>query len=1136
MNTRLLKTLFLFTLVIFIQSNITAQTGTWTALTNHAPNGNMGVMLLLTDGTVICHNEAGGTDGTGWDKLTPNSNGSYINGTWTTVASMHTDRLFFSSQVMTNGKVFVAGGEYSGGVEFPTNIAGEVYDPLANTWTVTGAVPPGWSVADANSEILDNGRILEGPQGGANPSFDCLFYTPSTNLFTTAPSSIYNHDEAQWLKLPDSSILFVGIASTNSNRYIAKTNSWVNDGTLPVHLYDQFGEEAGPAFMLPNGKAVFFGATPHNAIYTPSGNSSAGTWTAAADFPTIGGTSVGMPDAAGAMMVNGHILCAVSPIGTGSNDEFRSPIYFVDYNYTTNTFTQVTITIPGFGADSIAGGDSYLTNMLALPDGNILFSIAQNGITQYWEYTPGSAAIAAGKPTIDGIIPGSCPSYKLRGKLFNGISEGAAYGDDWRMATNYPIIRLTNGANVYYAKTTNWNRIGAVQTDSLEDTVTFTPPSALPAGTYSLVVVANGIASNPTILKTLSSSITSTTNVPCNGGTGSLTVTATGGVAPYTYSWTNGGGSNATASTITANSYTVTVTDAGGCTTTASATITQPTALGITMSSHTNPRCNGGTGSATANPATGGTSPYTYAWTPSGGTGLTASNLTANTYTITATDNHGCVASATATITQPIAFSTTATVTANVNCNGSNTGNASASPSNGTAPYTYTWSNGTSTVSTSNPTGAVLLAGGYTVTVQDNCGASQSVVVTITQPVALSTTATVTANVNCNGGNTGNASASPSGGNVPYTYSWSNGTSTVSTANPTGAVLTAGSYTVTVHDNCGASKTASVSISQPAAMSTTASVIANVGCAGGNTGNANATPSNGNLPYTYSWSNGTSTVSTSNPTGTILPAGGYTVTVRDNCGASQTASVVITQPVALTATASVTTNVGCRGGNTGNASASPSNGTAPYTYSWSNGTSTVSTSNPTGTILPAGGYTVTVRDNCGASKTASVTITQPGVLSTTASVVSNVSCNSGGNASASPSSGTAPYTYSWSNGTSTVSTSNPTGAVLNVGSYTVTVHDNCGATATAHVSITQTNAVVASWWSIYNVSCFGGSNGKVISTVYGGTTPYTYSWSNGQTTGTASNLTAGSYTLTVTDKNGCTGSNTITLTQPASRL
>jgi hypothetical protein len=127
--------------------------------------------------------------------------------------------------------------------------------------------------------------------------------------------------------------------------------------------------------------------------------------------------------------------------------------------------------------------------MLDLPDGTVLLGQQLDSI--YYQYTPSGSPLAAGKPTISSIIP-QCPNFKITGTLFNGISEGAAYGDDWQMATNYPIVRLTQGTNVYYAKSYNWNRTGVVMTGNLLDTASFSVPATIPAGTYSAQVIVNG--------------------------------------------------------------------------------------------------------------------------------------------------------------------------------------------------------------------------------------------------------------------------------------------------------------------------------------------------------------------------------------------------------------------------------------------------------------------------------------------------------------------------------------------------------------------------------------------------------------------------------------------------------------------
>lgn len=454
--------------------------GSWSPVVNPAPYYSGGGMLLLSDGTVLAKSYQGGSYGNLYMKLTPDASGSYANGTWSTISPMHYDRLYYSSQVLKDGRVYVAGGEYGDGESH-----GEVYDPLTNTWTLTP--DPGIQIADANSEILNDGRVLQGFVFGTG--FQTAIYDPSTNTYSTGPNTNDYYDEAAWVKLPDNSILMVNVPFTgddhSTERYIPSTNTWVTDAPAPVSLYDLYGYESGAAFLLPNGKAFFLGSTGHTAIYTPSGSTANGSWVAGPDIPGAQGT----PDAAAAMMVNGIILCAVSPVPTSAN-HFPSPTAFYEYDYVANTFTQVGA--PGGGTTN--NYPSYVTSMLDLPDGNVLYSV--QGSTQYFIYTPNGTPLAAGKPTIGGFTQTSCYTYNVTGKGFNGISEGAGYGDDWQMETNYPIIRLTSGTHVYYCRTTNWNSTGVMR-GSAADSVTMTLPAGIPDGNYSMVVTANGIASDP---------------------------------------------------------------------------------------------------------------------------------------------------------------------------------------------------------------------------------------------------------------------------------------------------------------------------------------------------------------------------------------------------------------------------------------------------------------------------------------------------------------------------------------------------------------------------------------------------------------------------------------------------------------
>ena len=450
-----------------------AQAGTWTPVVNTAPGG-VNLMMLLSDGTVITQN--GG--GNGWFKLTPDIHGSYANGTWTTIASMHDTRLYGPSQVMPDGNFFIGGGEYGSG-----GSKAEVYNPLTNVWTMTPDAGQGFS--DCISSMLPNGTILVGPVA---PSVfgGTVIFDDATNSWSAGPVYVRGgyQDEASWVKLPDNSILTIDPFGTNSERLIPTLsplfqNRWVDDGIVPVRMYDDLGE-LGAAMMLPTGKVYFLGATGHTALYTPTGTTAPGTWAAGPDMPDNHGTS----DAPEAMMTTGSAICVM-----GKPSSFDGPIYFYEYNPFTNAFTA----IDGPTGHTDDSSVPYNTRFLDLPNGSILYS---NGSGSLYTYTPSGTPLALGKPTVTNVAHNADGSYQLTGKLLTGISEGAAYGDDCQMVTNYPIVRLNaaNG-NVYYARTTKWNET-SVWSPRVQ-TTQFTLPAGLPAGSYMLQVVANGNASDP---------------------------------------------------------------------------------------------------------------------------------------------------------------------------------------------------------------------------------------------------------------------------------------------------------------------------------------------------------------------------------------------------------------------------------------------------------------------------------------------------------------------------------------------------------------------------------------------------------------------------------------------------------------
>lgn len=465
-------------------SNSRAQ-GTWTPLSHTAPDYNQGVMILLTDGSVLAKTADGGGGGIGatWNRLRPDVHGSYVHGTWSTVIGMAGSRLYFSAQVLKDGSVYVAGGEYGSG-----RASAEVYLPNDDMWfSPLNTFATGDTISDANSEILPDGRVLQAVViSGSAVSHKTYLYDPKTYMFTAGPHTIGLDNESSWVKLKDNSILFADIYATTTERYIPATNTWVHDADLPATLYDAYGFETGAAFLLPDGRAFFMGSTSRSAYYTPTGTTSPGTWTMGPDIPD----SLGAPDAAAAMMPNGKILCAFAHTPT-LDSVFHTRTKYFEFDYQTDVFTPI---LTPYGNDSEEHA-SYISNMLVLPDGSVLY--ANQGDDQYFVYTPDGTPLAAGKPTVSDVYTTThCDTFIATGTLFNGISEGAGYGDDWQMATNYPIVRLSRHDSVFYASTYNWNSTGVMR-GAAKDTTQFVLPAGLEPGTYQLQVVANGIASAP---------------------------------------------------------------------------------------------------------------------------------------------------------------------------------------------------------------------------------------------------------------------------------------------------------------------------------------------------------------------------------------------------------------------------------------------------------------------------------------------------------------------------------------------------------------------------------------------------------------------------------------------------------------
>jgi hypothetical protein len=534
--------------------------GTWTRLVRNAP-GAVNQLLLLSDGTVMAAAQ-GSAIGSGWYRLTPDSHGSYINGTWTTLASMQDTRLYYSSAVLRDGRVFVAGGEYGTGFA-----KSEVYNPLTNSWSAApistaqlnpaqqspaAAEPQG--IYDACSELLPNGNVIVTPvaprtYGGT------LIYNPTTNAWSAGPTLFRGgyQAEASWVKLPDNTILTIDPFGVNCERYNPVSNSWINDSNTTNSLYDPVLGEMGPAILLPSGKAFFVGGSGHTAVYTPTGTTAPGSWMAGPDVPG----NLAAPDAPGAMLVTGRVLCAVGPklyLDATNQPVFPTPTSFYEYDPATNAFAVQPA--PVGVSDNIP---PYATMMLALPDGNVLYS--HYGADLY-VYQPTGTAQTAGRPVVASLAQNADGTYHLTGTGFNGMSVGAAYGDDAQMNTNYPLVRFSGAGNaVFYARTFNWSSTG-VMTGALPVSTEFKLPTVLQTGQFSLAVIANGIASAACVGGGPSVTVNTPSMSVCSGGNVALSVSTTD--AGVTFQWRKGLTTLANGGTISgADTATLTITGAG---------------------------------------------------------------------------------------------------------------------------------------------------------------------------------------------------------------------------------------------------------------------------------------------------------------------------------------------------------------------------------------------------------------------------------------------------------------------------------------------------------------------------------------------------------------------------------------------
>jgi len=473
---------FAFCVALLAASFTSAEAQTFKNLTHQPPNGAE-VTFLMTDGTVV----AQGFNDSDWWKLTPDINGSYVNGTWSRIADLPSGYAPYAQaeSVLADGRLLITGGEYNNS-QFAFINRGAIYDPTTNTWTDLSP-PAGWTnIGDTPGTVMPDGKFLLGYKFKTKMAL----YDPATGQWSKVPSRYkqgWNAEEG-WVLLPDGSILTVDVkAHPGSERYLPNKGKWISAGSTVVDLrgpqnccgrcieygpknkcYDPPGE-TGAAIRLPDGRVFATGSAPegenhgHTSIWTPNHRGDpTGHWTPGPDFPN-GDDAFDTPVS---ILPSGHVLVEGS---SGSLYEFDgTALVRKSFN---------------------SGGGG----LMPLPTGEVL-------VGGFAVYQPTGTYDPSWAPTISDF-PSSVTrgqSYEIAGTQFNGLNQGAAFGDELETHTNYPLVRITNNAtgHVFYARTHDHSSMG-VATGHTPVSTHFDVPAGMETGASKLVVVANGIPSVP---------------------------------------------------------------------------------------------------------------------------------------------------------------------------------------------------------------------------------------------------------------------------------------------------------------------------------------------------------------------------------------------------------------------------------------------------------------------------------------------------------------------------------------------------------------------------------------------------------------------------------------------------------------
>ena len=642
------------------------------------------------------------------------------------------------------------------------------------------------------------------------------------------------------------------------------------------------------------------------------------------------------------------------------------------------------------------------------------------------------------------------------------------------------------------------------------------------------------------------------TPTSCYGGSdGSAQVVVLNANPGYTINWSDPSATQTagTGNILEAGTYTVIVYDTlTGCSVTGAYVVNSPDPI-LINETISDALCKDSTNGQISLSVTGGFGSYEYDF----GTGYVTSNTATvggGWYTVTVEDANSCTESETYYVDEPLSSIDIQYSTVDVGCFGDATGSIDVSMNNtGTPAYLYSWAGpGVSGVTTEDVSN--LMQGIYTVTVTDanGCQATSSGIPIMEPAGALSAFIDPGAitDVNCFGFSDGSIGVTVDEGTSPYSYVWSNTTTIFSENSPILSNVPSDVYTVVVTDSKGCSVSSSASVGTPPELLLNSDNVQDVECYGANTGGVTVNMVGGTGPgtYTYVWTNSSgATVGGNTNTISNLVADDYTVVITDDNGCQVTETYSVTQSSSpVTILVNSVTHVLCYGMNTGGVDIIATGGTPGYTYNWVDGLGTTVSTNEDLTNQFSGNYTVTLTDIYGCDSTVSFTIDQPTDTLIATNIITPVSCFGGtdGSIDLNTTGGTDPYTYAWTNSTYQLSSS--TEDLINYPSdtYYVTISDVYNCQYIDSFVIDQPPLLTGSAVGV-DILCKNDATGEIDLTMIGGTPLYTYAWTNsvGALVGTTEdliNIVADTYSVIVTDNNGCQFSLSITLTEPQDTL